>query len=51
MSRMMPNKGSYTKSGGGEKEPSGTKITKGQGDLRGKPGKNAGKMSGTYGGK
>jgi hypothetical protein len=48
--KTMPNKGSFTQGGGGQKEPSGTKITKG-GDLRGKPSKNGGKMSGSYGGK
>lgn len=38
----MPNKGTWVKPGGGQKDPSGTKIMKG-GDLRGRPCKNAGK--------
>jgi hypothetical protein len=50
MKKSMPCKGSFVQGGGGEKEAGLMKTQKG-GDLRGKPSKNGGKMSGTYGGK
>ncbi len=46
--KPMPNKGTFVFGNSGEKEPSGTKIIKGQGDLRGKPSQNGGSLKGSY---
>jgi hypothetical protein len=45
MKKETPAKGTFTMYGSGAKTPLGGKVTKG-GDLRSKPGKNDGKISG-----